>query len=172
LLGPGGAVIANLNKTSDTNQIVTFSGGQTTPPVVTPPVVTPPVVTPPVTTPEVPSGSPKFTSELTDASDGDHNAKNGAELKQTVNYTNLNAGQDYVIVVELLDATTQQPVGVVKDKVFRPSTSNGTTTLSVPTSSSQNGKTVFAKVRLLGPAGAEFSNVTTELNAKQSVKLG
>lgn len=177
LLGPGGAVIANLNKTTDANQIVAFSGSQTTPPVTTPPVVTPPVttppvVTPPVTTPEVPSGSPKFTSELTDASDGDHNAKNGAELKQTVNYSNLNAGQDYVIVVELLDAKTQQPVGVVKDKVFRPSTSNGSTTLSIPTGSSQNGKTVFAKVRLLGPAGAEFSNVTADLNTKQSVKLG
>jgi len=172
LLGPGGAVITNLNKTTDVNQIVSYEGS-TLPPV-TPPVVTPPVVVPPVVTPpSVPSGSPVFVSELTDAADGDHDAKNGAELKQSVTYSNLNAGQDYVIVVELLDAKTQQPLGVVKDKVFRASEANGTTTLSIVTAGNTlSGKTVFGKVRLLGPAGAEFKNMTMDANAQQTVKLG
>ena len=181
LLGPGGVLYGNFDSVTDSKQIVTFGGGSTaptvptTPPVVTPPVVTPPVTeptTPPVTTPAptVPAGDPKYISELTDK-DGDHSAKNNTDLTQTIKYDNLKVGQDYVVVVELLDAKTKAGTGVVVDKVFRPTATSGTVTLTIKANTTLNNKSVIANARLLGPAGAVFTNVTTDLDDKQTVKF-
>ncbi|MCI9887580.1 VaFE repeat-containing surface-anchored protein [Micrococcales bacterium 31B] len=123
-----------------------------------------------------PTGTPTVTNNATtgasistvatDNADGDKSVTAGGRIKDVVNYTGLHVGSVYVLHTQLFDKTTGQLVNWTGAKIFAPSASNGSETVTIPVPAGSEGHTFVVYQTIWAGADALVGKHLNKVNIR------